>query len=105
MHSVAQDQDDPVNSDEWSWRWQAQCRSMDTQFFFTYDGEPRGARLRRERAAKHVCAQCPVQRDCRSHAIAVGEHGVWGGTTENDRRRLSLSSAPNDCSTPSRECG
>ncbi|AII05698.1 WhiB family transcriptional regulator [Rhodococcus opacus] len=80
-----------MNSDEWSWQWQAQCRSMDTEFFFTYDGEPRGARLRRERAAKHVCTPCPVQHECRSHAIAVGEHGVWGGTSEIDRRRLTHS--------------
>ncbi|MDZ7918394.1 MAG: WhiB family transcriptional regulator [Rhodococcus sp. (in: high G+C Gram-positive bacteria)] len=81
-----------MNSGEWSWQRQAQCRSMDTEFFFTYDGEPRGARLRRERAAKQVCVQCSVQDQCRSHALAVGEHGIWGGTSELDRRRFSLSS-------------
>ncbi|MGV9870991.1 WhiB family transcriptional regulator [Rhodococcus koreensis] len=92
MHSVAhRGQDDPVHSDGWSWQWQARCRSMDTDFFFTYDGEPRGARLRRERAAKHVCAQCSVQSECRSHAIMVGEHGIWGGTSDLDRRRLTHS--------------
>ncbi|MFD9667184.1 WhiB family transcriptional regulator [Rhodococcus sp. NPDC059968] len=65
---------------------QARCRSMDTEFFFSYDGEGRGARARREHAAKQICHQCPVQHECRNHAIEVGENGVWGGTSETDRR-------------------
>ncbi len=39
-------------------------------------------------AAKRICAGCPVAADCLQHALRVGEHGVWGGTTEAERRRL-----------------
>ncbi|HEY4572108.1 MAG TPA: WhiB family transcriptional regulator, partial [Kribbella sp.] len=29
---------------------------------------------------------CPVRRECREHALLVGEaYGVWGGTTEEER--------------------
>ena len=33
--------------------------------------------------------QCPVREACLEHAIAVREkHGVWGGLTARERRRL-----------------
>ena len=75
----------------WEWQRHARCRSMDTDLFFSYDGEGRGVRARRERAAKQICHQCPVQHECRNHAIAVGESGVWSGTSETDRRTPSYS--------------
>ncbi|WP_237727135.1 WhiB family transcriptional regulator [Rhodococcus jostii] len=73
--------------DTWSWQLRARCRSMDTEFFFPRVGEPHGARVRRERAAKTICSMCPVQENCREHALATGEYGVWGGTSDTDRRR------------------
>ena len=39
--------------------------------------------------AKAVCAGCPVREACLDYALANSEHfGVWGGTTERERRRL-----------------
>jgi WhiB family redox-sensing transcriptional regulator len=39
--------------------------------------------------AVSVCRTCEVRRECLSHAIANSELlGVWGGTTERDRRRM-----------------
>jgi|UPI0002EE34B7 WhiB family redox-sensing transcriptional regulator len=76
--------------DAWAWQAHARCRSMDTEFFFSYDGERHGVRARRERAAKQICAQCPVQAECRMHAITLGEYGVWGGTSDGDRRATAL---------------
>ncbi|UDG98909.1 WhiB family transcriptional regulator [Rhodococcus opacus] len=71
----------------WDWQMHALCRNTGTELFFAHDDEGRGARIRRERQAKAVCATCPVQRECHTHAITVGEpYGVWGGTTEADRR-------------------
>ena len=29
--------------------------------------------------------QCPVIAQCSTYALAHGEHGIWGGTTESDR--------------------
>ncbi|WP_332113182.1 WhiB family transcriptional regulator [Rhodococcus opacus] len=75
----------------WEWQRRARGRSVDTDFFFSCDGEGCGARARRERAAKQICHHCPVQHECCNHAIAFGESGVWGGTSETDRRTSSYS--------------
>lgn len=40
--------------------------------------------------AKRVCAVCPVREDCLAYALAEHEDaGVWGGTGESIRRRLT----------------
>jgi WhiB family redox-sensing transcriptional regulator len=39
--------------------------------------------------AKRVCAGCPVRSQCLDYALTSGlEHGVWGGASEQERRRL-----------------
>lgn len=41
------------------------------------------------RAAIAICEVCPVREDCLDHALATNERfGVWGGTTEKERRLL-----------------
>ncbi len=36
---------------------------------------------------EEVCASCRVRRQCLQFAIATRQlHGVWGGTTEEERR-------------------
>ncbi|WP_200926847.1 WhiB family transcriptional regulator [Sphaerimonospora mesophila] len=41
------------------------------------------------RPAKRICASCPVRGDCFAYSMARGEiYGIWGGTTEDERRRL-----------------
>lgn len=70
------------------WQRHASCRGLMPDLFFSYDGESRLSRARRERAAVEVCTRCPVRPQCRHHALTYREqYGVWGGTTENDRRR------------------
>lgn len=46
--------------------------------------------LQEQREAALFCnTACPVQRDCLAFAMNVGEqNGVWGGTTETERRLL-----------------
>jgi WhiB family redox-sensing transcriptional regulator len=47
------------------------------------------------RAAKAVCAGCPVTADCLEYALTAGERwGVWGGLSERERRRLRPARAP-----------
>ncbi|RZL83548.1 MAG: WhiB family transcriptional regulator [Rhodococcus sp. (in: high G+C Gram-positive bacteria)] len=66
------------------------CRAISIDVFFPREGETRGERLRRERTAKAICQQCPVQHQCRNHAVTVDEpYGIWGGVSEADRRQLS----------------
>lgn len=45
-------------------------------------------------AAKRVCRQCPVQRDCLEWSLAQNGclKGVWAGLTQRGRQRLRSSS-------------
>lgn len=42
------------------------------------------------RPAKKICAGCPVRAECLEYAMSCGipTHGVWGGYSEKDRRRM-----------------
>lgn len=40
--------------------------------------------------ARRICSTCPVRFPCAVDALARGEaHGMWGGLTEQDRRRVA----------------
>jgi WhiB family redox-sensing transcriptional regulator len=70
----------------WDWQMRALCTGLGTEAFFHPDGERGPGRAARERAAKAVCARCPVIEECAAHALAVREpYGVWGGLSEDDR--------------------
>jgi WhiB family redox-sensing transcriptional regulator len=65
----------------WNWRIAARCRTADAEELFV-----RGAEQRR---ARQFCATCPVRMECLAHALDERvEFGVWGGTTERERRAL-----------------
>ena len=65
------------------WRHGALCAQTDLELFFP----PRG---NQNRAAKAVCAQCPVCAECLDYALTHREsYGIWGGTTERERRALA----------------
>ena len=62
----------------------ARCRTTDrgaADVFFGPSGrESTAARLRREAAAKQVCAECPVRALCFRQCVAYQEEfGIWGG--------------------------
>ncbi|MEO6821885.1 MAG: WhiB family transcriptional regulator [Candidatus Nanopelagicales bacterium] len=79
------------NADLWDWQLVARCREVDPAVFFHPEGERGSARLARERAAKAICATCPVIAECASHALSVHEpYGVWGGLSEDDRETIYL---------------
>ena len=76
-------------ADFWSWRLWAACRQADGELFFSPDGERGTAKRRRERAAKAICADCPVRDDCAAYAIRNHErYGVWGGLSEHERELI-----------------
>jgi WhiB family transcriptional regulator, redox-sensing transcriptional regulator len=69
------------------WRDQAACRNTDPELFFPIGNT--GPSLRQLDRAKQVCAGCTVRTPCLESALASGqEAGVWGGTTEDERRAL-----------------
>lgn len=69
------------------WRENAACRDADPELFFPVSDMGPGARQVAE--AKAVCARCPVRAQCLDYALdAALDHGVFGGTTERERREL-----------------
>ena len=58
------------------------CRDMDPTIFFPNDGVG-------VQEAQRICAECPVKTLCLEYALVNRvDHGVWGGTSERERRRI-----------------
>nr|WP_206024354.1 WhiB family transcriptional regulator [Rhodococcus sp. 14C212] len=77
----------PAVAESWDWQLEAACRDRDAALFFHPDNERGDARDDRIAAAKEVCRTCPVQAQCLRHALRTREpYGIWGGTTEDERR-------------------
>jgi WhiB family redox-sensing transcriptional regulator len=69
------------------WRDHAACRDADPELFFP-DGDIRSARGQ-VNTAKLICRGCLVRAACLRWALATGQQaGIWGGLTEDERRRL-----------------
>ncbi len=70
-----------------SWRTKASCRQTDPDLFFPIGTT--GTAIEHIEAAKAVCNACPVQGPCLEFAMVTNQDaGVWGGTSEDDRRAL-----------------
>jgi WhiB family redox-sensing transcriptional regulator len=64
------------------WEDRALCRTVEADLFFAPGGT-------QEHRAKVVCRSCPVRWECLAYALAHRvEHGVWGGLTDRERRRV-----------------
>lgn len=76
-----------VDLDERPWASYAACRGADPDLFFPGEGEEALAALK-------ICSGCAVKAECLEWALEARiRYGVWGGTTERDRRRLQRRSA------------
>jgi len=66
------------------WYLRGACRGLESSIFY-----PDPAVEAEEARALDVCAGCEVRSECLDHALARREStGIWGGTTERDRRRI-----------------
>jgi len=66
------------------WYLRGACRGMESSIFY-----PDPAQAAEEARALAVCPGCEVRSECLEHALARREStGIWGGTTESDRRRI-----------------
>ncbi len=64
------------------WWDDAECRTFDPSVFFPADGVGVAR-------AQRICERCDVRQVCLEGALARREpDGVWGGTSERQRRRL-----------------
>jgi WhiB family transcriptional regulator, redox-sensing transcriptional regulator len=72
----------PADDEEHQWMLEAKCRGRAPHDFFPSDG------VGVEQARK-VCADCPVKEPCLEYALTYRiDHGVWGGASERERRRI-----------------
>jgi WhiB family redox-sensing transcriptional regulator len=63
------------------WVSDALCAERDPEVFYPEKGE-------RSEPAIAICRQCPVRRACLDYALDHNEYGVWGGTSETQRRQI-----------------
>jgi WhiB family redox-sensing transcriptional regulator len=81
---------DPVWVPRPPWFDHAACRGTDVALFHPERGDT-GV----EAQARKVCATCPVRDQCLTHAVTHHEiHGIWGGTSARERRRLRHRARP-----------
>lgn len=74
------------------WREVARCKEMDPDLFFPVGTT--GPALLQIEAAKAVCRTCTVRVECLQYAIDSNqEYGIWGGTTEEERRYMRRETA------------
>jgi WhiB family transcriptional regulator, redox-sensing transcriptional regulator len=70
------------------WSDRAACLREDPELFFPIGNT--GPALLQIQEAKAVCNRCPVIDACLSFALEFGyDTGVWGGLTEDERRKLN----------------
>ena len=61
-----------------SWHKDAACKGMNPELFFLTRGES-------SKAAKAVCATCPVRQPCYDAGVDE-DFGIWGGVTRKERQ-------------------
>jgi WhiB family transcriptional regulator, redox-sensing transcriptional regulator len=75
------------------WVIQGACRRHDPELFFPVASSGPGSAD--AEIAKSICRRCPVLDECLGWALRAGEaHGIWGGTTPEERRYLRVELAP-----------
>lgn len=65
-------------------RGKPSCEGEDVEIFFIDPSEPNHKQATAE--AKKFCKTCPYVAECLEWAFKNNELGVWGGTTERERR-------------------
>lgn len=64
------------------WMKDGSCRDMPPEIFFPRDEETQDIALR-------ACGSCAVRDVCLNYALKNRiDHGVWGGSTEEQRRQI-----------------
>lgn len=85
-----------MTRDEWftlmqrpAWMRRAACRGLSATYgtYKTFYPPPGEIPVN----AFAICDTCPVRPECLAYALNTAkrnDHGVWGGTTVSDRRRI-----------------
>ena len=72
-----------------NWARRAMCLDLDTESFYPQRGESTVV-------IKMICKSCPVVKPCLEYAMRnMEKFGIWGGTSERERRRMRTARARN----------
>ncbi len=84
--------------EEMEWVEDGLCRQVGPDLFFPSEvmvGTRMEERYRHKTEARAICRKCPVQAECLEYALRYDNlHGIWGGTTPNQRTRLRRKQRP-----------
>lgn len=72
----------PNNDGVSLWQSEANCVGVPGQIFFSEESEKKGD-------YKEFCSVCPVMSECLEYALVYGLSGIWGNTTDKQRKRVS----------------
>jgi WhiB family redox-sensing transcriptional regulator len=82
-----------VRTHDWdvsAWRARSACLDSDPDVFFPVGSS--GPAVEQIETARRICDACDVSVECLEFALATNqEAGIWGGTTEEERRKLRKS--------------
>ncbi len=73
-----------VLSEPPTWRNKSACRGLDPNTFFVQAGQTRLA----NKIKRDYCKKCPVRVSCLRYALDNNCKGIWGGTSEHERKKL-----------------
>ena len=84
-----------AGDDYLQWSKNAACRDTDPNLFFPIG--TRGPAVEQIVNAKKLCRACIAQVACLQYALNNKiDYGIWGGATEDERRRILKSRAKTD---------
>lgn len=65
------------------------CSTIEEDYWFPVaTSEDAKLAFRQRKLALEACGRCPVKDQCLEHALVYEEHGIWGGTTPRERKKL-----------------
>jgi WhiB family transcriptional regulator, redox-sensing transcriptional regulator len=70
-----------------TWMSQGACQGEDPELFFPIAIQ--GPALPQISAATAVCRRCAVATMCLAYALQTRQAGIWGGTTQEERRAMT----------------
>ena len=72
-----------MSTPDMEWMGDGACVGQPLDLFF-----PDKDNTAQQREAKAWCALCPVVLECLTFALRHGQAGVWGNTTDAERKRI-----------------
>ena len=78
----------PLRTVDTGWQGGGACQGMDTDMFYP-DAERRARADTASATAYRTCRRCLVRQVCLEYALETDQrHGIWGGTSPEQRLRL-----------------